>query len=590
MNQVLLNYNVIKLDTSYHKQYTNEIYSSLETDYVLINDKYIYTNKLYLNNNYVHMNLMIRSTMLLPLNESIKIEKHQSANINQLTHITFKIKKLQHKSMNTIDKTTLLDFIYLHNLNTFFQQHYKIAAHINSNTYELVVKDDVHGILTKDTIVKFDLTASFNIKFSNNYELNINQLNPKSLGIGGLNNEVFTLFRKALNTRLCNRSLIDKLNITHTKGILLYGPPGTGKTLIARKLSTLLSNIKPKIINGPEIMDKYVGEAERKIREIFEDADNDYRDYKDDSDLHVIIFDEFDSICKKRGSSSNNTNDTIVNQLLTKIDGVNSLNNILIIALTNRKDMIDNAVLRAGRIETHIEIGLPDFNGRKDIIEIYTNSFKHLFDNDVLNTNSIAEKTKNFTGAEIESLIKNTIANSLQRKIDYTNLSTKIENIMITTDDIELALNEAHPLFSSNIKEDIILSILEQHQYGSLDWSKQYTIIEQLNNRLVLYYVYSLQDAYVSIITAEQLIGLDMITRCNCIKDTFEKANKIENSIIVVDMFEDIIGYVKMNNFYFVELVYALKTLIIKYMNDIKIIVLTKDKCLIENFGLVLLK
>jgi len=143
--------------------------------------------------------------------------------------------------------------------------------------------------------------------------------------------------------------------------MLLHGPPGTGKTLIARKIAGALNCEEPKICNGPEIFDKYVGVAEENVRKLFADAEAEQAEKGDQSGLHVIIFDEFDSICRARGSRNDTgVADNVVNQLLSKMDGVESLNNILLIGMTNRKDLIDEAILRPGRMEIHLEIGLPD--------------------------------------------------------------------------------------------------------------------------------------------------------------------------------------------------------------------------------------
>lgn len=157
--------------------------------------------------------------------------------------------------------------------------------------------------------------------------------------------------------------------------MLLYGPPGTGKTLIARQIAKVLDCEEPKIVHGPEVFDKYVGGTEKKIRDLFQEAEQDMKDNGEESKLHIIIFDEIDAICKSRGSTGNSghgINDSAVNQLLSKIDGVDSLDNTLIIGMTNRKDMIDEAMLRPGRLEIHLEIGLPDERGRKQIFEIHT--------------------------------------------------------------------------------------------------------------------------------------------------------------------------------------------------------------------------
>ncbi|KAJ1411520.1 ATPase, partial [Ochromonadaceae sp. CCMP2298] len=144
------------------------------------------------------------------------------------------------------------------------------------------------------------------------------------------------------------------LGVSHVRGLLLHGPPGTGKTLIAREIARTLNSVEPKIVNGPEIMDKFVGEAERNIRDLFEDAERDWDRYGHASPLHVIIFDEIDAIAKKRGSldgDGSGVRDSCVNQLLSKIDGIKEANNVLVVGLTNRKDLLDMALLRAGRLE-----------------------------------------------------------------------------------------------------------------------------------------------------------------------------------------------------------------------------------------------
>lgn len=159
------------------------------------------------------------------------------------------------------------------------------------------------------------------------------------LGIGGLDKEFNDIFRRAFASRLFPTDVIQKLGIQHVRGMLLFGPPGCGKTLIARKISQALTAKEPKVVNGPEILDKFVGESERKIRELFADARQDQQELGDESDVHIIIFDEIDAICKARGSSRDGTGvgDSVVNQLLTQIDGVDSLNNVLVIGMTNRK-------------------------------------------------------------------------------------------------------------------------------------------------------------------------------------------------------------------------------------------------------------
>jgi vesicle-fusing ATPase len=125
--------------------------------------------------------------------------------------------------------------------------------------------------------------------------------------------------------------------------MLLYGPPGCGKTLLARQIGKMLVGKEPKVINGPELLNKFVGQSEQNVRDLFAEAEAEFKLKGDNSKLHVIICDEIDALTKSRGSRNDGTGvgDSIVNQLLSKIDGVDSISNILVIGMTNRRDLID---------------------------------------------------------------------------------------------------------------------------------------------------------------------------------------------------------------------------------------------------------
>ena len=230
------------------------------------------------------------------------------------------------------------------------------------------------------------------------------------MGIGGLDAQFSEIFRRAFNSRRYPAAAIERYGIKHCKGMLLYGPPGTGKTLIARQIAKALNCAEPRVVNGPQIFDKYVGGSEEKIRELFVKAEQDQKDNGEESDLHIIIFDEIDAICRQRGSagsSGTGVHESVVNQLLSKIDGVDSLNNVLIIGMTNRLDMIDEAMLRPGRLEVHLEIGLPEEAGRLQILQIHTKSMaKNGLLADDVDLQQLAALTKNYTGAEIEAVCR----------------------------------------------------------------------------------------------------------------------------------------------------------------------------------------
>merc|ERR1719502_2275753 len=273
------------------------------------------------------------------------------------------------------------------------------------------------------------------------------------MGIGGLDKEFSDIFRRAFASRIFPAQVVKKLGVKHVKGMLLYGPPGTGKTLIARQIGKMLNGKEPKIVNGPEILSKFVGESEKNIRDLFADADAEMAERGDDSDLHIIIFDEIDSVCKQRGSVRDGTGvgDTVVNQLLSKIDGVNSLNNILLIGMTNRKDMIDDALLRPGRLEVQVEISLPDESGRFQILSIHTAPMREAkyLDADV-SLQSLAADTKNFSGAEIEGLVKSAASYAFARQVQVDNIK-KVDAaaIKVTRADFERALTEVRPAFGA---------------------------------------------------------------------------------------------------------------------------------------------
>ena len=282
----------------------------------------------------------------------------------------------------------------------------------------------------------------------------------EKLGIGGLDSEFNQIFRRAFASRIWPAHVIKQLGINHVRGMLLFGPPGCGKTLIARQIGKVLNAREPKIVNGPEILNKYVGGSEEKVRELFAEAEKEQLEMGDNSMLHIVILDEMDAICKVRGSnkSDSGVSDSVVNQLLSKIDGVDSLNNILLIGMTNRKDMIDDALLRPGRLEVHVEIGLPDNKGRLQILGIHTKSMKdsNRISPEVFERmGEISDKTKNFSGAEIEGLVKAATSYALTRCVDVKDLSKAPDQkkLILQYNDFLTALDDVAPKFGAKSQE-----------------------------------------------------------------------------------------------------------------------------------------
>lgn len=419
----------------------------------------------------------------------------------------------------------------------------------------------------------------------------VKNFNLEKLGIGGLHEQFGSIFRRAFASRIFPQSIVKKLGIRHVKGILLYGPPGTGKTLIARKIGEILNSAPPKIVNGPEIFTKWVGGTEENIRKLFADAEAEYAAKKDLSKLHLIIFDEFDSICKSRGSTGDNTgiNDNVVNQLLSKIDGVNSLNNVLLIGMTNRKDRIDEAVLRPGRFEVHVEIGLPNEQGRQEILQIHTNGMldAKILSPDV-NLSTLAHLTKNFSGAELEGLVRAAQSHAFTRHIDFDN-PTKVENvdnISIKMNDFIYALKDVKPAFGQ--ADDVCKSV---QRYGIIDYGPTWqTLKYQINNMInhfkssklslmrtlingesgsgkssLAAFIAKLSEfPYIKFIMAEFLIGYTETAKCNIIRKAFDDSYKSQLSVIILDDIERLIelsqGCSRYNNALLQTLIILIKT------------------------------
>jgi len=321
---------------------------------------------------------------------------------------------------------------------------------------------DTHarGILTNQTRVQFhrDGKGDFNLKPSMNKPNSNAILAPdfkfEDMGIGGLANEFSVIFRRAFASRIFPPGLIAKMGMDHVKGMLLYGPPGTGKTLIARQIGKMLNARPPKVINGPEVLNKYVGQSEENIRKLFADAEKEYKEKGDESSLHIIIFDELDAVCKQRGSGAGGgtgVGDSVVNQLLSKLDGVDQLNNILLIGMTNRKDMIDDALLRPGRLEVHVEISLPDEPGRLEILKIHTAKMREnkLIDADV-NLEELAASTKNYSGAELKGLVSAARSFAFSRHTEVGTMAAvkdDVASIEVNREDFMKALTEVRPAY-----------------------------------------------------------------------------------------------------------------------------------------------
>ena len=242
----------------------------------------------------------------------------------------------------------------------------------------------------------------------------------ESVGIGGLDKELGQLFRRVLAPRLLPASVRRLHNLGVVRGVLLHGPPGTGKTLTARKIGGLLKvkEERTHVVNGPDLVSKFLGESEANLRGVFDAARSDERRHGANASLHLVIFDEMDAICRPRGHDGGDGGpglvyDSLVNQLLSILDGVSALDNVLVIGMTNRKDLIDRALLRPGRFEVEIKMPMPTRDGRLAILRIHTNSTARAAD---VRLAAVAAETAGFTGADIAGVVKSATSAALQRR------------------------------------------------------------------------------------------------------------------------------------------------------------------------------
>ena len=281
--------------------------------------------------------------------------------------------------------------------------------------------------------------------------------------IGGLKEEVKKV-REMIEIPLKKPEIFEKLGVAPPKGVLMHGPPGTGKTLLAKAVANE-SDAHFILINGPEIMSKYVGGSEENLREFFEEAE--------ENAPSIIFIDELDAIAPKREETQGETERRTVAQLLTLMDGLNSRGQVVVIGATNRPDSIDGALRRPGRFDREIEIGVPDKDGRKEILEIHTRGMPLAEDVDLDN---LAETTHGFVGADLEALSKEAAMRVVRRIIPDLNSDDEVppevfEKLIVTKDDFKTALKEIQP---SALREVLVqVPNVSWDDVGGLDDAKQ---------------------------------------------------------------------------------------------------------------------
>ena len=256
--------------------------------------------------------------------------------------------------------------------------------------------------------------------------------------IGGLQEEIKKI-REMVELPLKYPELFERLGVEAPKGVLLYGPPGTGKTLLAKAVANE-TNAAFFSISGPEIMSKYYGESEERLREIFKQAE--------ENAPSIIFIDEIDAIAPKREEVTGEVEKRVVSQLLALMDGLKPRGRVVVIGATNRPNAIDPALRRPGRFDREIEIGVPNKQGRLEILQIHTRGMPLAEDVDL---EKIANVTHGFVGADLEALCKEAAMRALRRilpQIDFEKESIPAEilnKITVTMNDFMEALKDVEP-------------------------------------------------------------------------------------------------------------------------------------------------
>ncbi|WP_367175367.1 CDC48 family AAA ATPase [Haloarcula rubripromontorii] len=263
--------------------------------------------------------------------------------------------------------------------------------------------------------------------------------------VGGLEDTKERL-RETIQWPLEYEDVFESMDLEAAKGVLMYGPPGTGKTLLAKAVANeAQSNFIS--VKGPELLNKFVGESEKGVREVFSKAR--------ENAPTVVFFDEIDSIASERGGGTTDSGvgERVVSQLLTELDGIEDMENVVVVATTNRPDLIDDALLRPGRLDRHVHVPVPDEDARRAIFQVHTRD-KPLADG--VDLDELARRTDGYVGADIEAVAREASMAATREfinSVDPKEIGDSVSNVRVTMDHFEHALEEVGPSVTEETRE-----------------------------------------------------------------------------------------------------------------------------------------
>lgn len=391
----------------------------------------------------------------------IRIDGQTRKNINANLNDIIRIRKVTSKAAKSVTLTPVNDTVTADKEFTDFVKNRlkglpiingdEISVMILGNSIDFkITKTTPKQVVKIDRITKLDISeATVDRKLRVTYE-----------EVGGLQNEV-KVMREIVELPLRHPELFTRLGVEPHSGILLYGPPGCGKTLIAKVLASE-SEANMFLINGPEIMNKYYGETEARLRDIFKEA-------KDNSPS-IIFVDEIDAIAPKREEAYGDVEKRVVAQLLALMDGLTDRGNVIVLGATNRLDSVDPALRRPGRFDREFEISVPNEDGRLDILHIHTRGMPL---DESIELKHLASELHGYTGADIKSLCREAAMKSIRRYLPEIDLETEqIQSEVLQSMQIQLAdfYDAMHEVVPTTMREFYVeRPKIWWHDVGGLD-------------------------------------------------------------------------------------------------------------------------